>query len=223
MGRAVTDTKSHHFAYSSAVGPIERNCKSRLQQTPSHTRNRIRKQRCLPLFRCAGRGLSRPHVIAIKSALLRFQYQETLSFSFGSAAAKGRSRREIPRFFTRLRCRSARVNAEKTSQVFMIKKSRHFNVDEVRQRFRLTPTERRVALFVAAAFVLGLTTKCYRDAHPTPTPVQTHLGSSRTPASFRAKTGRVDWTPDTATKPTRNSAEKLNLSDSATQEEHQQK
>src|SRR4051794_5461172 len=72
----------------------------------------------------------------------------------------------------------------------MVKKSRHFNFDEVRQRFRLTPTERRVALFVAAAFVLGLITKCYRDAHPSPTPVQTHLGSSRTPASFCAKVDR---------------------------------
>ena len=36
----------------------------------------------------------------------------------------------------------------------MVKKSRRFKFDEVRQRFRLTSTERRVAVFVAAAFVL---------------------------------------------------------------------
>ena len=56
----------------------------------------------------------------------------------------------------------------------MVKKSRHFKFDEVRQRFRLTSTEKRVALFIATIFVLGLITKCYRDAHPSPTPVQTH-------------------------------------------------
>lgn len=106
----------------------------------------------------------------------------------------------------------------------MVKKSRRFKFDEVRQRFRLTPTERRVAVFVAAAFVLGLTTKCYRDAHPSPTPIQTHLGSSRTPASFRAKVDRPrGLDPDTATKPTRKSAGKLNLSDSAMEQKHQQK
>ena len=67
------------------------------------------------------------------------------------------------------------------------KKSRRFKFDEVRQRFRLTPTERRVAVFVAAAFVLGLITKCYRDAHPSPTPVQTHSGKSRVSRSSSAK------------------------------------
>jgi hypothetical protein len=47
-----------------------------------------------------------------------------------------------------------------------LKKTRRFKFDEVREKFRLTPTERRVALFIIAAFVLGLVTKCYRDAHP---------------------------------------------------------
>src|SRR5437763_9225964 len=102
--------------------------------------------------------------------------------------------------------------------LLVVKKSRRFKFDEVRQRFRLTPTERRVAVFVAAAFVLGLTTKCYRDAHPSPTPVQAHLGSSRTPASFWAKVDRPRRLDSgTAIKPTRKSAEKLNLSDSAMQ------
>ena len=56
----------------------------------------------------------------------------------------------------------------------MVSKLRRFKLDEVWQRFRLTSTEIRVAGFVAAAFVLGLITKCYRDVHPSPTPVQTH-------------------------------------------------
>jgi hypothetical protein len=40
--------------------------------------------------------------------------------------------------------------------------------DQVRQRFRLTSAEKRVVLFVVAAFVIGVLTKCYRDAHPYP-------------------------------------------------------
>jgi hypothetical protein len=48
----------------------------------------------------------------------------------------------------------------------VVKKNWRFRFDEVRQRFRLTPTEKRVAVFVLAALVLGLITKCYRDAHP---------------------------------------------------------
>jgi len=48
----------------------------------------------------------------------------------------------------------------------VVKKNWRFKFDEVMQRFRLTPTEKRIAVFVLAAFVLGLATKCYRDAHP---------------------------------------------------------
>jgi hypothetical protein len=47
-------------------------------------------------------------------------------------------------------------------------KTRRCKLDQVRQRFRLTSMEKRVVLFVVAAFVLGLVTKCYRDAHPSP-------------------------------------------------------
>ena len=43
----------------------------------------------LPLFRHPAFGASRPDVGGVKSALLRFQCQETLSFGFGSAAGKG--------------------------------------------------------------------------------------------------------------------------------------
>jgi hypothetical protein len=45
----------------------------------------------------------------------------------------------------------------------VVRKNWRFKLVEVRQRFRLTPMEKRVAVFVLAAFVLGLITKCYRD------------------------------------------------------------
>jgi hypothetical protein len=105
----------------------------------------------------------------------------------------------------------------------VVKKSRRFKFDEIRQRFRLTPTEGRVVVFVAAAFVLGLVTKCYRHAHPSPTPIQTHPGSSRTSASrLKVDQPRV-LKSDGAMRRTRKSSEKLDLSDSATKQEHQQK
>ena len=47
-------------------------------------------------------------------------------------------------------------------------------------------------MFVAAAFVLGLITKCYRDKHPSPTPVQTHPASSRASVPSRAKIKQPD-------------------------------
>lgn len=149
---------------------------------------------------------------------------ETLSFGFGSAARTTTVASEITRLRAKLRRGSARVNAGKTPQVFVAKKSRRFKFDEVRQRFRLTPTERRVVVFVAAAFVLGLVTKCYRDAHPSPTPVQTHSGRARASASSRAKPDQPGaMKTGEAAGRTRKSAEKLDLSDSGTQQEHQQK
>jgi hypothetical protein len=106
----------------------------------------------------------------------------------------------------------------------VVKKSRRFKFDEVRQRFRLTPTERRVALFVAAAFVLGLVTKCYRDAQPSPTPVQTHSGKS--PAS-RSSSTNVDKPGALNVRETargrRKSTEKLNLPDSPAEQQYQRK
>ena len=99
------------------------------------------------------------------------------------------------------------------------KKSRRFRFDEVRQRFRFTPTERRVTAFVAVAFVLGLVTKCYRDAHPSPTPVQNHPSSSRPSKTREPGASNRGET----TRRLRKSAEKLDLSDSATKQEHRQK
>jgi hypothetical protein len=40
--------------------------------------------------------------------------------------------------------------------------------DELRHRFVLTPEEKRVMSFVIAALLLGLATKCYREAQPQP-------------------------------------------------------
>jgi len=40
--------------------------------------------------------------------------------------------------------------------------------DELRHKLVLTPEEKRVILFVVAALVLGLGTKCGRDTHPGP-------------------------------------------------------
>ena len=107
---------------------------------------------------------------------------------------------------------------------FVVKRRRRFKLDDVRQRFRLTPTEKRVALFVAAAFVLGLVTKCYRDAHPSPIPVQTHSGKSRVPGSFSASVDQpgAPNAGETARR-RRRSTEKLDLSDSATKQEHHQR
>jgi hypothetical protein len=100
LRRALDDTESHRFTYSARADTIERDRKGWLQQTPSHSRNRIRQRRCLPLFRYPGFGASRPDVGGFKSALLRFQYQETLSVGFGSAAAAGKSGGEITRLDT---------------------------------------------------------------------------------------------------------------------------
>ena len=52
----------------------------------------------------------------------------------------------------------------------MVKNNWRFKFAEARQRFRLTPTEKRVAVFVLAALVLGIATKWYRDAQSSPYP-----------------------------------------------------
>jgi hypothetical protein len=72
--------------------------------------------------------------------------------------------------------------------------------------------------------VLGLVTKCYRDAHPSPTPVQTHSGRARASASSRAKAGQPSaLKTGEAARRMQKSTEKLDLSDSGTKQEHRQK
>ena len=47
-----------------------------------------------------------------------------------------------------------------------MKSSSVWTQGELRHRFVLTPEEKRVIIFVIAAFLLGLVTKCYRDSRP---------------------------------------------------------
>jgi hypothetical protein len=116
--------------------------------------------------------------------------------------------------------------AQAALRLFVVKNSRRFKLDEVRQRFRLTATEIRVAAFVAAAFVLGLITKCYRDAHPSPTPAETHPGRTATSMS-RSTSKKADPTRAMKRRPPAKrppeSEEKLDLSDSATKQDYLQK
>ena len=77
--------------------------------------------------------------------------------------------------------------AKRATGPFVAKKSRCFKFDEVTQRFRLTPTEIRVALFVFAALGLGLLTKCYRDAHPSPAPAAREMGHAKSMMGTKAK------------------------------------
>jgi len=79
--------------------------------------------------------------------------------------------------------------------LFVPKRSLRFRFDEVRQRFRLTPTEKRVAVFVLAAFVLGLATKCYRDAHSSPTPAARKMEQAN--SIKKTKTKRTSQKPTT--------------------------
>jgi len=47
-----------------------------------------------------------------------------------------------------------------------VKFSERWSWEELRHRLVLTPEEKRVVSFVVIALLLGLGTKCYRDAHP---------------------------------------------------------
>jgi hypothetical protein len=77
-----------------------------------------------------------------------------------------------------------------------LKKGWRFKFDEVRQRFRLTPTEKRVAVFVVAAFVLGLATKCYRDAHSSPRPAARKMEQANSIKTTKAKHTSSKPTPE---------------------------
>ena len=117
-------------------------------------------------------------------------------------------------------CRVAKTAAG----LFVDTKRRRFKFREVRQRFRLTPIERRVAVFIVAAFMLGLMTKCYRDAHASITAGQAHSGRtirSMSKSKEAYQTRALNY--DEAASRTRKSAEKLDLSGSGTKQEHRQK
>jgi hypothetical protein len=70
---------------------------------------------------------------------------------------------------------------------FVVKKNWRFKFGETRQRFRLTPTEKRVAVFILAAVVLGLATKCYRDTHFSPTPATGKIEQASSVRTTKAK------------------------------------
>jgi hypothetical protein len=102
-------------------------------------------------------------------------------------------------------------------------------LDEVRQRIRLTSTERRVAMFIVAAFVLGLVTKCYRDGHSSPAPVLSHTAktasmsmSETVSTSEKTYETRTAKRGDTA-KRTPLFSKKNKLPDSAAEQQYQQK
>jgi hypothetical protein len=98
----------------------------------------------------------------------------------------------------------------------VIKKSWRFKFDDVRQRFRLTATEKWVALFVLAAFVLGLITKCYRDSHRSPVPSQ----SAATPKVFVSS--RADKAGEPPRKRVRKSKQAAVSSEPALEHEYDQ-
>ena len=83
-----------------------------LQQTPAHSRNRIRERRYLSVFRRATCGVSRADVVGVKNAVLQFQHQATLSVDPDPIAAKRTSADEITRLRTRPRRVRARIEAK---------------------------------------------------------------------------------------------------------------
>jgi hypothetical protein len=104
-----------------------------------------------------------------------------------------------------------------------LKKRQRFNFDQLRQRLILTPAEKRVVIFILVAFLLGLGTKYYRDAHSSPAPSQSNLNTTRARNHLQAELAPASSvTP--ARKRTRKSAgtEKLNLSEPIVEHEHQQ-
>jgi hypothetical protein len=67
-----------------------------------------------------------------------------------------------------------------------------------------TPEEKKVIAFICAAFLLGLTTKCYRDKHPQPLPYadfkhprreKATLPHSPTPRPHRSRKAHTSATP----------------------------
>jgi hypothetical protein len=176
---ALERTQSYHFSHPAAAGSIDGNRKDWLQQTAAHSRNRIRKWRCLSLSRRAACDLSRPYVGRVKGTILRLQRQGPLPIHSDSTAAKATSSHEKSFGLTRIIREEAlylclfaclAVASCEGGCSFVVKNNWRFKFGEARQRFRLTPTEKRVAVFVLAAVVLGLATKCYRDTHFSPTP-----------------------------------------------------
>ena len=192
----VTGTESCRFSHSAAAGSIDCNRKGWLQQTPAHSRNRIRKWRCLSLSRRAACDLSWFYVGWVKGTILRLQRQGPLPIHSDSTAAKATSSHEKSFGLTRIireevlyLCLFAclAVVSCEGGCLFVVKNNWRFKFGEARQRFRLPPTEKRVAVFVLAAVVLGLATKCYRDTHFSPTPATSKIEQANSVRTTKAK------------------------------------
>ncbi|PYJ77482.1 MAG: hypothetical protein DME69_10510 [Verrucomicrobia bacterium] len=87
-----------------------------------------------------------------------------------------------------------------------MKRRWRFKFDQARQKFLLTPAEKRVVVFVLAAFTLGLGTKCYRDAHPSPAPLpstKVHRSTAGSPTG-----ASVFQSPAVTSAPTRRRTQK---------------
>jgi hypothetical protein len=133
--------KSRDLAHSARARVFKRDCVRRLQQTPTYSRDRIRKRRGLSLSRSRAVGASRFDARGIEGALLRHEHQRQLSVRPRSAARERSTRLNLPDRWTWA---------------------------ELRHRFVLTPEEKRVITFLIAALLLGVGTKCYRDLHRQP-------------------------------------------------------
>jgi len=59
-----------------------------------------------------------------------------------------------------------------------LKKRQRFKFDQLRQRLILTPAEKRVLIFILAAFFVGLGTKYYRESHSSPALSQSNLDTA---------------------------------------------
>ena len=93
--RGAAKSDPDRLTYSATARRLNRHCSCWLQQTPAHSRNRIRERRYLSLFRRATCSVSRADVGGVKSAVLRFQYQTTLSVHSDPIAAKGNRLRTV--------------------------------------------------------------------------------------------------------------------------------
>src|SRR6266516_7409282 len=122
------------------------------------------------------------------------------------------------------RCVSGRTkkNSQRIDTEILCELKRRLRFDRIRQRFILTPAEKRMAIFILASFLLGLSTKYYRDTHPSSTPSQLTLDTVRLRnESQPVPAGASSVTP--AQKRTRKSTrtEKLNLSRPASEHEQE--
>jgi len=93
-----------------------------------------------------------------------------------------------------------------------LKKRWRFKFDQARQKFLLTLAEKRVVIFVLGAFMLGLGTKCYRDAHLPPPALppskKAYRASASGPSLRPASTASISDSPVLPSTPARKRTQK---------------